>query len=315
VAVGLNYRALGRWAAFWTSLAVGVVVAALVTIMNIATDRLGLSLLLMLTFILVSGVLARVLQGEECDRHVERGGALASGWRGAGVGIQCWPVLAALAWGVNTAFESNLLGHVGGLDWAPKVTFGPGEEVYYRGGAQEDEARRLGQQLQACEFFDGKGPKTVVLTYEGHRILVSVVVLPWARDDPRAIALLEEIGRGISGDVFDGRPVQMRLCNEYLRAFRTLGPIVGVPEGPWRKHYDAGDAAFETARYTDAEPHYRAALQEAERFGERDGRLVSTLNNLAMVCFYQGKTAEAEPLLRRALRLGSAALEPQAVQT
>ena len=49
----------------------------------------------------------------------------------------------------------------------------------------------------------------------------------------------------------------------------------------WEKANDAGVKAFQEGRYPEAEPHLTAALKEAEKFGEQDPRLATSLNNLA----------------------------------
>lgn len=72
-------------------------------------------------------------------------------------------------------------------------------------------------------------------------------------------------------------------------------------ETPWQEHMAAGGKAMQEGRYADAEKSYLVALKEAEGFGPQDLRLATSLDSLAKVYMVQGRYAEGEPLLRRAL--------------
>ncbi len=76
----------------------------------------------------------------------------------------------------------------------------------------------------------------------------------------------------------------------------------------WDVHIVAGSMAFEKGDYPAAEHMFRAALKEAEKFGEKDPRLAHTLNNLALACCSQGKHEEAEPLYKRAISIDEVVL-------
>ena len=64
----------------------------------------------------------------------------------------------------------------------------------------------------------------------------------------------------------------------------------------WEEYNDAATEAYEQARYAEAEELLLAGLEEAEKFGDQDPRLVTGFNNLAKLYHTQGKYAEAEPL-------------------
>ncbi len=82
----------------------------------------------------------------------------------------------------------------------------------------------------------------------------------------------------------------------------------------WEKLNGAGMEAYERGRYAEAEKLWLAALKEAETFGGEHTRLATSLNNLAELYRAQGKYAQAEPLLRRALAIKEKALGPEHVQ-
>ena len=84
-----------------------------------------------------------------------------------------------------------------------------------------------------------------------------------------------------------------------------------APETSWERSNAAGMQAYQQGRYGEAEQHLTAALREAEKFGEQDPRLATSLNNLATLYQYQGNYPEAEPLIQRSLAIWEKALGPE----
>jgi tetratricopeptide (TPR) repeat protein len=78
----------------------------------------------------------------------------------------------------------------------------------------------------------------------------------------------------------------------------------------WQNYRAAGNAAALQGRYEDAENLFRAAIEQAERFGSLDPRLADSLNQLAILYATQQKFAQAEPLFQRSLGVSVAALGP-----
>ena len=74
-------------------------------------------------------------------------------------------------------------------------------------------------------------------------------------------------------------------------------------ESNWETCTQVGERAFEKGDYVEAEELLGAALDEAEKFGEGDIRLATTLLDLAKCSEDQGKYGDAEPRLVRALRI------------
>ena len=79
----------------------------------------------------------------------------------------------------------------------------------------------------------------------------------------------------------------------------------------WDSYMDAANEAYLRGRYDEAKKLLLAARKEAEKFGEEDPRLATSLNDLAEVHHKQGNYAEAEPLLRRSLTIRENALGPE----
>ena len=92
-----------------------------------------------------------------------------------------------------------------------------------------------------------------------------------------------------------------------------LWPMVAASaqETRWDNLNKAATEAYQRADYAKAEKLLLAALQEAEKFGEQDPRLATSLNNLALFYKTQRRYAQAEPLMQRALAIREKALGPE----
>ena len=89
-----------------------------------------------------------------------------------------------------------------------------------------------------------------------------------------------------------------------------LSSFAVAQDTAWEKSAKAGTKAYQQGRYAESEKLLLFALKEAEKFGEQDPRLATSLNNLAALYQAQGKYAEAEPLSRRALAIWEKVLGP-----
>ncbi len=91
-----------------------------------------------------------------------------------------------------------------------------------------------------------------------------------------------------------------------------LWPMVAASdqETRWKSIMVDAVKAYQQADYAEAEKLLLAALKEAEKFGDQDPRLATSLNNLAVLYRTQGKYEQAEPLSQRALAIVEKALGP-----
>ena len=64
-------------------------------------------------------------------------------------------------------------------------------------------------------------------------------------------------------------------------------------------------------RCAEAEKQFKAAIGEAEMFGEQDQHIATSLNKLAALYYTQGKYVQAEPLYQRSLAILQKALGPE----
>ena len=96
-----------------------------------------------------------------------------------------------------------------------------------------------------------------------------------------------------------------------LLGILCLASFAVAQDAAWEKYMKAATEAYQQGRSAEAEKQFAAALREAEKFGEQNPRLATSLNNLAEIYRTQGKYAEAEPLYRRSLAIGKKALGPE----
>ena len=78
----------------------------------------------------------------------------------------------------------------------------------------------------------------------------------------------------------------------------------------WQSLNDAGVIAYRKGRFSEAEETFRSAVKEAEKIGPQDRRLLTSLNNLALVYDRQGKYTRAEPLYKRSLEIYENSAKP-----
>jgi len=69
----------------------------------------------------------------------------------------------------------------------------------------------------------------------------------------------------------------------------------------WTNYKMQAVKASQNRNLEEAERMWQEALKEAEQFGEKDGRFVVSVDNLASVLFNQQKYEKAEPFYRKAL--------------
>jgi tetratricopeptide (TPR) repeat protein len=84
------------------------------------------------------------------------------------------------------------------------------------------------------------------------------------------------------------------------------GPAFFQGQGPaatWEEHLRFGKELRKQGHYQQAEQEYRAALQEAERFGENDPRRAKVLETLGELRILRGDYLDAERCLRLALSI------------
>jgi hypothetical protein len=214
--LAVNYYRLGKSGAVWATVVFALFLSGAMLAVAIASTTGAPMALFGLTLFLVLWGGAAGLQGDTFKAHLRRGGDPASFGAALGLGLLGLLLLGGIIIGGVAVHEVVFNSGLG-----EKRVFGPGEEVYYQAVPRED-ADRLGQFLQREGFFDGRGPKTVVLKREGGSLVVAFVVNAAAVKKPQVIQEFREFGRQLSQQVFGGQPVEIHLCDEYLSVLSTV---------------------------------------------------------------------------------------------
>jgi hypothetical protein len=126
-------------------------------------------------------------------------------------------VLAGAFVGVIIFFGRGLL--PGGLGQRLAVT--ATEEVYYK-DVKEDDARLLGRTLKELGYFNGGTRKTVQLSRKDNRYVIAFVIQEGAWTDPDAVEELRLLGLQVAARIYDGQPVEVRLCDQHMSVKKSL---------------------------------------------------------------------------------------------
>lgn len=86
-----------------------------------------------------------------------------------------------------------------------------------------------------------------------------------------------------------------------LTTMTAMSDLAFGQDAAWEGLINAGRTALQQENFSEAERHFEAALEAAERFPSGDPRLGKSYNNLAAVYYAQEDYERAEPLMRRAL--------------
>jgi hypothetical protein len=213
----LNFWRLGKRRAAWMTIAVALITIAALMAISIVLPDSWPSFLIGLPVFLVLWASAKALQGSAYDRHTDAGGSPASGWSAAGIallGIGLYFGVFFLVFLTYDFFFNEGFGQ--------KITYASGEEVYYAKGATEADARALGEALHKSGFFDGKGRKSVRVSLDGNRLVISFVVKDRVLRDPKMQDAFRTVGREASQQAFGGRPVVVELCDQYFEVKKKL---------------------------------------------------------------------------------------------
>lgn len=132
--------------------------------------------------------------------------------------------LVGLVVGVSTLFFSA---------HGKKVTFGTGEEVYYKDGGTEAEARAVGEALKTTGYFDGKSGKSVQVIKSGDLPVVRFVVKAGVWDKADDVNGFQVLTWQLSKLAFEGRAIEVRICDDQMNDKNTLSSLTPPPEG-WK---------------------------------------------------------------------------------
>ena len=211
ILMALNYRRLGQLqsakkALLWT----GGFTILLFILAFVLPDRFGHGMAA--GSLIGMYKLAKSMLGAAVTAHRSAGGRIASAWGAFGIGLACLTVVLLCIFTAVFLLPDEL---------GTRYEVSSREEIYYRDGATEADAKALGQELQGCGYFDGSTGSSVVLAKPKGRYAVYFCVGPGAWDHPEVIQEFDKIGRVLAEGRF-GRPLTLRLCDESFTVKRTL---------------------------------------------------------------------------------------------
>jgi len=96
-----------------------------------------------------------------------------------------------------------------------------GVQLFYTSTVTEAEANSVGDYLIKNKFADGV-KKTVQLNKSGNIYEFRMVVKKGIEQDQEYIAAFKVLAAEISNDVFNGKQVDIHLCDEYLKTQRVV---------------------------------------------------------------------------------------------
>lgn len=114
-----------------------------------------------------------------------------------------------------------------------KVTFGTDEEVFYKEGATEADARTVGEALKSFGYFDGQGGKSVQLVKSGELLVVRFVVKDGAWNNASDVNAFQRICVSLAKGALQGRAMEARMCDDQVNDKKTLSPQNPPLEGMW----------------------------------------------------------------------------------
>jgi hypothetical protein len=219
VLIARNERSFGRPSRAWKAIVLtGMFSLLMMTIAFLVPDRFP-NWPIPLVYTVLVYQFAESTQSRLVNERRQRGAALYSNWRVAGIGFTCLVGMVAVLFGYLAVAPDSLL---------HRVRFQGDNEISYEDGATADEAQKLGQFFVDDGIFDAAGivAKTYTLRHSPTGYVLDVSINDASLDDPAVADAFRTIAKKISSDVFSGKPVEVRYCDSFgtSRVRKTLTP-------------------------------------------------------------------------------------------
>src|SRR4051812_31666196 len=123
-----------------------------------------------------------------------------------------------------TAFAFLLTGVTACTNYGKKVKIdGTKGEVYYKGGATEDDAKKVGNFLKENGFINNETVSSMQVVKDGDRYIVRFV---YNKDYYNKTAGLDNVFKvyaaKMSKELFDGKKVDIALADKYFKDFKKI---------------------------------------------------------------------------------------------
>ena len=217
IVLALNYWKWGQKPAAAAAVSAGLLVTAVIVWLALLVPSYVPGAVFVVPQVLGGYFVAKALQGRRLEAHRAAGGANASNWIGAGIGLGFTAVLVAVVVGVvvtgvnpGAMFETQ--------QW---VDMGQGQEVDYTRGATRSDAERLGEALKEYGYFDGTVPSMVLLAGKPGAREVSFLGSEGAWDDSHNVDYIRDLAEYVAPSI-GGLPLTVRLLDERMYEQKRL---------------------------------------------------------------------------------------------
>jgi len=143
-----------------------------------------------------------------------------------------------------------------------------GVELYHTSSVTDAEADKLGNYLVTQKFADGT-KKTVQITKSGNTYQFRFVLKDNVALAPALESTMSSLAGSLSGDVFNGAPVEIQACDEHLETKKTYQASTATSE----KNFN-GVQLLHTRDITDAEVDALGNYLVREKFATGDTKTV-----------------------------------------
>jgi hypothetical protein len=217
VVMALNYRRVGLAQKALPAVFLGLVSTAALVVLSVLLPDGARPFLAGLPIGSVMAMLAvaRSVQGPLVTFHVGTGGGRGSGWSAAGIGIASAILLFAGAAAILVLRDPGL---------GARIAIGPHQDVYYRGGISEGQARRVADVLKDAGYFPPGQVADVQVYSDGQNPHVLFVVRrdAWQKGEAGVMDFFRGSGEEVSRRVFGGGKVVVDLADERLAVYASL---------------------------------------------------------------------------------------------
>ncbi len=136
----------------------------------------------------------------------------------------------------------------------PKVSISENEEIFYKGGATEEQAKAVGEVLTQRGVLDGSNPASIQLIKKDEAFTLRLVVKEGRWDDEHVAETFADIAYGVSQDALDGATINVELCDDQFKTQRSfpMAELAKVQLSPKETIFLLGAATEEQGRAVGA---------------------------------------------------------------
>jgi hypothetical protein len=210
--LAMNYRRLGAPGKARMALVLSVLAMAALVAAGLVLPK-GMESALAIGDIIAMSTIARMLQGEDFERHVALGGRRGSSWHAVGIGLASLAICVGLGAALGAGYAV--------LRMPPHILVGKVEVRYADGGTQA-EAQAVGDTLVALGAAASDTGQTIEVRRAAGRHVVAFVVQDFVFSSDGLVLHFHDLANKLSSKVFADDPVDIWLTDDALEPLRKL---------------------------------------------------------------------------------------------